>query len=583
MMKAAALKESLAAFLLVAAMGLAGCSNAQPAAAAEDNPEFESYLRDYVITNCESNYVTMHQYFEDPQAFGIDPEKAEVSLGTIQPTDEDIAMNQTLYEDLTSFSKDSLSESQQDIYDQLLWQFELYFAENDEKYDGLDQLWTTYTNPASDLVTYFSEYEIRCEEDIQPLVELIEDVPRYFQNCLDYTAKQEALGTLMYDYDSIAQTCQDVLDAGENSAVNEGLYQEIDDLNLDNGEQYKEQIKEALNASFYPSYQTLIDELKQYESIPFQGLDSFENGASYYEWILKEASGSSKSVKEIAEDLEDRLDVMQGQLLILSAVNSDWLDEADNADTGFESVDAVMDFLADNYTKAFPHVSTMNYVLDPLTNEQSQEGVVAYFMIPPVDNTAAYRIRYNARDYGDDPSSLTLFETLAHEGIPGHMYQSQYNAENFSNVVQYFYESSGFTEGWATYAAFEAMDWLDVDADVIEAYKLMEQYGYDYTAYVDIFVNGSGKTKAEYLEQFEPILGDEAEGLYDTVAASPGLFISYYYGCDQMLELKESAQNALGDKFDASAFNNAVLQAGAVNFDIVTDNVNAWIQTQKQK
>ena len=47
---------------------------------------------------------------------------------------------------------------------------------------------------------------------------------------------------------------------------------------------------------------------------------------------------------------------------------------------------------------------------------------------------------------------IRLFTTLAHEGYPGHLYQTTYYANTNPDPLRNLLNFSGYVEGWATYA-----------------------------------------------------------------------------------------------------------------------------------
>lgn len=70
------------------------------------------------------------------------------------------------------------------------------------------------------------------------MITLINDVPRYTNDVLEYTKKQADKNTLQFDYDSVIQDIQDVINNKENSSITSALYNAIDALNLDEEKQH---------------------------------------------------------------------------------------------------------------------------------------------------------------------------------------------------------------------------------------------------------------------------------------------------------------------------------------------------------
>jgi uncharacterized protein (DUF885 family) len=61
----------------------------------------------------------------------------------------------------------------------------------------------------------------------------------------------------------------------------------------------------------------------------------------------------------------------------------------------------------------------------------------------------------------------------------------------------------------------------------------------------------------------------------------PGQALAYKIGQMKILELRDRAKKALGEKFDLRAFHDQVLDSGALPLDVLSDRVDAWITGQK--
>ena len=207
---------------------------------------------------------------------------------------------------------------------------------------------------------------------------------------------------------------------------------------------------------------------------------------------------------------------------------------------------------------------------------------VAYFITPALDFSSNYQMRYNKKDYGDDPSSLTLYQTLAHEGIAGHMYQAQYNKEHLKYPIQFFYNNLGMSEGWATYVESMSLHYLDNNKDLLNAYNLNNVLNNLYVALMDISIHYDGMSLNDFKNEYGDLFSsDGLESIYNQLSDNPTVFLSYYYGYLQIVDLKANAKSELKTKFKNKDFHNAILQYGEVNFSIIKQSVNTYIQTHK--
>lgn len=586
-------KKKLLLFLLASVMA-AGCTHTPQQTSSTtqtesstvnevqsiSNAEFQNFLDQYVIKACQNDYTLAHRYFEHPENYGIDISKCKITLGSILPTEEDLHFQHQILRNLENMDDKDLNQTNQQIRQQMMWQSQLALDSSDEKFAYLDNIWSEISGVTSVLTDFFSEYQLYSAADIEPLIALIKDVPRYVDEALAYSKRQGELKTLAVNMDSVRSTCSSILDSQNDSPVTSELLAEVDGLNLDAAQanSYKEQITAALNESFFPSFQKALDGLEALESQNGQikGLASYKDGKEYYEYVVQSYAGTDASLDTIKEEIRTAMDdsVVEYRQILREDPESASLGEPE---TSFKSVSEIMPFLEERYPADFPIVKEMDYEIKPLSPEQSKQGVMAYFVLQPIGSTRPYEIRYNARDYGSDPTSLQLYNTFAHEGIPGHMYQAQYEREHFKHPAQYFLSSFGMQEGYATYAAYETLDWTGIAQNDLEVWKLTDQYSNYSVLLMDLQINYDGYS----LSEFENVWGEGSEAVYNQLAENPGVFFGYYYGSLKLFQLQQIAKDALGNLYDPVEFNNSILQMGNVEFGIVEDNVQAYIDAKR--
>ena len=551
---------------------------------SKENKSFTKYTNQLVVEYAENDYTTMHQFFEHPEDYGINVNHVKVSLGEFyEDNSKEIKKDQ---KKLESFNRSTLDKEQQTIYDELQYENELNLKAENKKYKYLTNCWSTMSGLHQNLVSTFSEYILRDEKDIQDLIKLIHDVPRYTNDVLKYTKKQAEKGTLQFDYDSVIQDIQDTINQKDNSSITNALYNSIDSLNLEQSKtnSYKKQVKEALDNNFFPSYQSMLDTLTSLQSKvqPLQGLSHYKNGKSYYRVLVQNAISSNDSISTIKRNTKSAINKAIQEYQSLYQQNPMISYELDSVSTDFTDVNAILKSLQKNYKKDFPQVKTMHYDLKALPEDQSVSGIVAYFITPALDYTQNYQMRYNKRDYGDDPSSLTLYQTLAHEGIAGHMYQAQYNKEHLKYPIQFLYNNLGMSEGWATYVESMSLHYLDNNKDLLQAYNLNNVLTNLYVILMDISIHYDGMSLSEFKNEYGDMFSAEGlESIYDQLSDNPTVFLSYYYGYLQIVDLKSEAKSKLKTKFKNKDFHNAILQYGEVNFNIIQQSVNEYIQKSK--
>lgn len=72
----------------------------------------------------------------------------------------------------------------------------------------------------------------------------------------------------------------------------------------------------------------------------------------------------------------------------------------------------------------------------------------AFYLTPPLDTGTPNVIYINRSGRHSGPE---LVSTLAHEGFPGHLYQTTSFASCQPEDIRYLISCGGYVEGWATY------------------------------------------------------------------------------------------------------------------------------------
>jgi uncharacterized protein (DUF885 family) len=179
---------------------------------------------------------------------------------------------------------------------------------------------------------------------------------------------------------------------------------------------------------------------------------------------------------------------------------------------------------------------------------------------------------------------MTKFELRSlvyHETVPGHHFQIAFEMENKAlprfRQIRAFGGISALGEGWGLYAEHLAAEsgWYEGD---IEGH-LGELYSELFRArrlVVDTGIHAKRWTRQQGIDYgIEP---SEVE----RYAVFPGQACSYMIGELKIIELREKARKALGDRFSVREYHNQVLQTGTVPLNLLERQTDAWISS-KQK
>ena len=587
-------KFSLLSLAFILAYSIVGC---QQIDTSQEQKQFDEFIQQEFIKTMESDYVATHIYMQNPEAFGVDLDQIEVSLGARPNSDEEmipVEDSDNAYKIFQQFHRNALTEEQKDVYDIYEYQVSLSQKLNNEKFDYYGSYFESMSGIQFQLPTLFADWQVRNEKDVQDLITLLNDTKPYVESVLEYTKKQEENGLLMLDLESIIEYCDSILQPGENSAILASMNTSVEQLSLntEKTEEYKRQLKEAFSSSFLPAFQSIRSTMETFQQTGrnnTEGLAKFKYGKEYYELLLKYSIGSNKSVEDIRDMMEEAFSEHLYNCAKIVVSNPEAVEPLISntlPQTGYLNYTDILDDMKNVISEKFPPVSNLDYHIENMNKESaSNSGITAYFNIPTLDGDSVKQLRVNPTS--NDVSSISTFSTVAHEGFPGHMYQYAYMYENIeSNYIKAFSNISAYTEGYAVYAQYEALSYLDeVDQTLLEAYKENELATYCMMILADIGIHYDGWSVEEFKEFMESkgfFLDDESIKMqYTQLQANPAAFQPYYVGYHEIISMKEDAQEELGNRFNEKEFHTALLESGVAPFQIVQQHIDAYVEKNK--
>lgn len=121
---------------------------------------------------------------------------------------------------------------------------------------------------------------------------------------------------------------------------------------------------------------------------------------------------------------------------------------------------SILASLQQKIKKDFPKAAKTEITIKYVDKEMEEYLSPAFYMIPAIDDTKNNTIYLNR---GHLPDDLSLYTTLAHEGYPGHLYQTTYFAARKPDPIRTIFSFGGYTEGWATYCEMLSYYYAPVD------------------------------------------------------------------------------------------------------------------------
>ena len=583
------MSKKIGILLLCFVVLLSGCSSSnktahkeEPEELTEYQEEFNDFLKNQLVETLESDYYTLHSYLKDPETYDIDTETVEKTFGRMDAAsmEEDRKEIQETLDQLQAFDYEQLTDQQQDTYDIFTYNMECSKELSDPKFDYIASAFLPMTGIHVSFPTIFADWTFDSEQELKDLILMIQDVDDYTQSAIDYTYIQNEKRYLCLDFDSILSHCEKILDKGLESSVLKGLQDQVDALDLDSNQTkaYKQELEQAFSDSYLQAYQlikTAMSDLKQNGNNHPNGLASFDVGKEYYSLLMKNNTGSDMEVIEV----EDMMDTACKEHLQTFIENADSDMSFLFTSTNYTSYEQMLDDIQDQMFDDFPKVESLEYEIKDMEEDvASDNGVAAYFQIPEIDGDLKGQLRVNPNN--NNMKAIDTYMTVAHEGMPGHMYQYNYAQEHISEPLRWsILASSAYQEGYATYAQHYSLRYLKgIKPKQLKAYSEYMLVIYDALVLADIgihYYNWDQEKCQKEIEENYGITIDEKQ--YNQLLYTPCAFEPYYTGYEQIMDLKERAKNTLKSDYNEKEFHTILLNCGPAPFFIVEENMaKAW-------
>ncbi|MCI9601320.1 MAG: DUF885 domain-containing protein [Lachnospiraceae bacterium] len=555
--------------------------------AAEE--QFQEMINNLFYDTVTSSGLTMHSMLTDPEAYGITEYPETLGDYSIQALQDNYAELRDDYEKLLSIDRSALSPELQTDYDILLEYMET--EQEGEKFLLYDHPFSAISGVQVELPIVLAEYSFRTPEDAEHYLALLSSIDEYYDQLLKYVQAQKEAGIFLSDQtiSDVLDSCQSYLDAPETGMMAETFLSRLDsltELSQEDREALISRNEEILKNDFTAAYVTLtegLEDMKGHAESP-SGASSLPNGTEYYEYLLKSSTYTSyrnpKALKDaIAGRMLDELDhaqelMSQDPELIYDLYQFDF------------SIQDPEDALTDLQTKLltdFPEVPAYAYEVRTLPEALEPYTSPAFYLSPPIDTQNENFIYINQSSVA---ARNDIYTVMAHEGYPGHLYQCNYfNTVNHS-LLRSLMSFSCYVEGWATYVQYLAYQWDDqIRPELAELLAINESAYLALYALVDYQVNYEGMTVeelGEFLNELFRISNPEAaDSLYQIVCEDPANYMKYYVGYLEISEMREKAEEVLGNDFDAKAFHTFLLDFGPAPFSLIWEHFDEWLLSQK--
>ncbi len=361
---------------------------------------------------------------------------------------------------------------------------------------------------------------------------------------------------------------------------------------------------DALLGSVKPAYVELVTEMERQEKIAGtdDGVWRFKDGAGYYATLLKNYTTTDMDGAQIHALGLQQVDRIHGEMreimkrvgfagdlqAFFKFMREDPRFYAPNTDEGralylaeTEKAKADVSALLPQYFGILPKAPLVVKRVEPFREKSAGK---AFYQGPSPDGSRPGTYYANLYDMADMP----LFEVEAlfyHEGLPGHHLQRTIQTE-LTDVPPFrrFGGFTAYTEGWGLYSEKLAKD-MGLYKDPYRDFgRLQLELHRAIRLVVDSGLHYKKWTREQAIKYVADNSADAPGGIVKAIEryiVYPGQATAYMVGRLKISELRDKAQKELGPKFDMRAFHDVVLKDGPVPLDVLEEQVNLWIASQK--
>ena len=542
-----------------------------------ENKQFERFTDSIFTSELSSNTLNLHYTLAHPETFGINDYK--ISLGSMNEDAHSHSFSKlkSNQKRLKKFHYQNLSKENQLTYDILSLEFSTQLS--GENFFWLQEPLSPHLGISSQLPILLAEYTFRTGNDIKDYFSLLSCLPDYYNELAEFESQKAKRGLFMSDasLDRLLAQCQTMLSSDYLASAFEDKINSLQNagtLTKKQEDSYLSLHEKLIHTCVIPSYQSLSEKLSALKGNGKndRGLAGFPDGTAYYHYLIQSQVGDFRSVKEIEERLFTQLALDYRQMQTLLSQNPSL---AQNLSVFSLSATPkeMLSYLSKAMQTDFPDLDSPKYEVKYVPESMEEFSSPAFYLTPPADTLSPNTIYIN-RSSQVNPAEL--FTTLAHEGFPGHLYQTLYYGNLNPAPIRNLIGCSGYIEGWATYVESisygYAASYFKVEPELLQLLWQNRSISLCLYSLLDIKIHEYGWTLAQVtqsLHGFGIASDDTCKEIYQYIIENPANYLKYYLGYLNFMDLRDLAEKKAGDKFDKKEFHRFILETGPAPFPII--------------
>ncbi|MBO4242673.1 MAG: DUF885 family protein [Clostridiales bacterium] len=526
------------------------------------------------------SYVNAVLYFEDPSAWGIETD--EPSWGEISyDSTEDLEFIDEELEKLYSIDYENLDDQDRIFYDRVTSDFELSkYMMSYTAFMYYEPVFNPLTGPQNDVLFLLTVLDFDTVEDAENYIELLRDIDRYYDELCEFEERRAVYGFASSPevYEATAETFDDLVDMAPDCFLYDTFEERLDNIDGLTDQQRTDLIDEhtsVMQDVVFPEFQECADRMRALETFngSDQGMSSYEGGEAYFTALFEDQTDSSVSIEESITRLDNYLDYISDTIdEIANSGDYSWVNTYLYHSYSMGDTQANLDYLETAIADDFPSIPEHSYSLMEVPEAFQDSFSPAAYLAYHLENNDSNMILTNMAS--DDPD---LGITIAHEGYPGHMFQSLYHRSICEHPYMYIFAPIAFEEGWATYIENYAYKYFDEPNDGRDFIMIENELNVVIMARCDIGINYENWTIDDVADLYSDIYdadvtADDVQDLYNLLVSDPCYAIKYGCGFINTGYTMEQIRSEFPDATDLEIF-TAYLNAQPGTFENIEEHM----------
>ncbi|CAM4052213.1 DUF885 domain-containing protein [Pseudoalteromonas byunsanensis] len=560
----------------------------------------EVFMRNVMRSPVYQTYMGIKQDYDK-----WDDESEERQLEDLELAKQDLAT-------LKSIDRSKLDASTQVSYDLMQQNLEDEIADFKWRYHDypVNQMYGTHSTVPAFLI---NQHQITDQKDALAYISRLNGVTKVFDQLIEGLEVRAKKGIIApkFVFPHVIESSKNIIkgapfEAGDDSTLLADFKRKVDKLEIDEAEktQLIAQATDALKVAVKPSYSKLINYLEQLEKRADErdGAWKFPDGETFYNTMLARTTTTDLTAKEIHEiglaevaRIHDEMRAIKEKVgfkgdlkAFMEFMKTDKQFYLPNTNEGKELYLTQAKELIDNMKSRLDELFIVKPKADMIVKRveafREKAAGKAFYQQPAPDGSRPGI--YYANLYEMEAMPTYQMEALAyHEGIPGHHMQIAI-AQELEGVPK-FRKFGGYTayiEGWGLYSELVPKEMGLYEDPYSDFGRLSMELWRACRLVVDTGIHAMKWTRQEGIDYYvnnTPNATSDGVKMVERHIVMPSQATAYKVGMLKILELRDSAKQELGDKFDIRQFHDVILKNGPVPLNVLERFVADWVASKK--